>query len=133
MKPLARAVRSAHAGGRDRRMFLFHFLLNYWATLHSTTGISPAQLLFNWKITTKLPEIVQTGGTSIDTTVRTRDAQVKQKMNKRADHRVHCQKAIIRIGDTVLVRQKKKDRFTTKFDPAPYKVTEVKGTMVTAV
>ena len=54
-------------------------------------------------------------------------------MKERADRRARCQMALVRIGDTVLVRQKKKDKFTTKFDPAPYKVTEVKGTMVTAV
>ena len=82
MKPLAKAVRSAHAEGRDWRKFLFQFLLNYWATPHSTTGISPAQLLFNRRINTKLPEIAQTGGTLIDTTVRTRDAQAKQRNRK---------------------------------------------------
>ena len=99
MKPLTKAVRSAHAEGRDWRKFLYQFLLNYRATPHSTTGVTPAQLLFK----------------------------------ERADRRVHCQRAIIGIGDTVLVRQQKKDKFTMKFDPAPYKVTEVKGTMVTVV
>ncbi len=31
-----------------------------------------------------------------------------------------------------LRKLKKKEKFTTKFDPAPYKVIEVKGSMVTA-
>ena len=133
MKPLTKAVRSAHAEGRNWKSFLYQFLLNYRATPHSTTGIAPAQLLFNRKITTKLPEISQPEDTSTDTAVRVRDAKAKNKMKKRADKRARSCQLNIKIGDTVLVRQKKKDKFTTKFDPAPYKVIEVKGSMVTAI
>ena len=122
MKPLTKAVRSAHDEGRNWKSFLYQFLLNYRATPHSTTGIAPAQLLFNRKITTKLPEISQPENTPTDTAVRVRDAKAEHKMKKRADKRARSCQSSVKIGDTVLVRQKKKDKFTTKFDPAPYKV-----------
>ena len=39
---------------------------------------------------------------------------------------------MIRIGDTVLLRQKKHTKFSTKFDPRPFQVACKKGTMITA-
>ena len=45
MKPLTKAVRTARLKGRDWRPALYQFLLNYRCTPHSTTGVSPAELL----------------------------------------------------------------------------------------
>jgi len=56
MKPLTKAVRCAQVeeiGGK-----FYRFLLNYRATSHTTTGVTPAELLFNCRITTKLPEVI---------------------------------------------------------------------------
>ena len=53
-------------------------------------------------------------------------------MKKRADKRARSCQSNIKISDIVLVRQKK-DKFNTKFDPAPYKVIEIKRSMVTAI
>ena len=36
------------------------------------------------------------------------------------------------IGDTVLVRQRKHNKFSTRYDPKPYRITKINGTMVTA-
>ena len=52
------------------------------------------------------------------------------KMN--ADKFNHANEHTILVGDTVLVRQQKKNKLLTRFDPEPYQVTRVKGTMVTA-
>ena len=60
MKPLTKAVRCAQAEGRDWKKNLFRFLLNYRATPHSSTGVTPAELLFKRQIATKLPERVCT-------------------------------------------------------------------------
>jgi transposase InsO family protein len=133
MKPLTKTIRSAHVEGRDRKKFLYQFLLNYRATPHSTSGIAPAKLLFNRNITTKLPELVQPENTKLDTTVRARDAKAKQKMKDNADSKVREKENVVKIGDMVLVRQKKQNKFSTKFDPSPYRVTEVKGSMITAL
>ncbi len=37
----------------------------------------------------------------------------------------------IQVGDTVLVRQQKENKFSTKFNPMPYNVTVRKGARVT--
>ena len=89
MKPLTKAIRSAHAEGRDWKKDLYRFMLNYRAIPHSTTGIAPSELLFNRKIRTKLPQI------EIDTTlpdthpnIEEMDKQAKEKMKEHADRRV---------------------------------------------
>ena len=38
-----------------------------------------------------------------------------------------------KIGETVLLSQKKKNNFSMTFDLAPFQVTRIKGTMVTAI
>ena len=44
MKPLTKAIRSAHAEGRDWKKDLYRFMLNYRATPHCKTGIAPSKL-----------------------------------------------------------------------------------------
>ena len=47
MKPLTKAVRSAHAEGKKWTEHLHKFLLNYRTTPHTTTRQAPTTLLFN--------------------------------------------------------------------------------------
>ena len=53
-------------------------------------------------------------------------------MKKNADKLSRAKEREIHVGDTVLVRQRKKNKFSSTFDPKPYRVTRVKGTMITA-
>ena len=59
MRTMGKAIRIAHAEGRNWRPGLNQFLMNYRTTAHSTTGVSSAdELLFGRPIRTKLPEPV---------------------------------------------------------------------------
>ena len=131
MKPITKAIRSAHAEGRDCRKELYRFLLNYRATPHSSTGISPAKLLFGREIATKLPEPVEVESTFMSE-VQIKDAEAKRKMKEHADKVKRAQRSTIEIGDKVLVHQRKHNKFSTRFDPSPYTAIDIKGTMVTA-
>ena len=133
MKPLTKAVRAAHAEGRDWKKDLYRFLLNYRATPHNTTGIAPSQLLFNRTIKTKLPQIDHRQQTDTHLDIQEKDEKAKEKMKQNADRRAHSKPSDIKVGETVLIRQRKKNKFTTKFDPSPFQVVRVRGTMVTAV
>ena len=55
MKPLSKAVRSTRLEERDWRHTLYPFLLNYHRTPHSTTGVSPAELLYNRPLRNGIP------------------------------------------------------------------------------
>ena len=70
--------------------------------------------------------------TKIDQQVRENDWNGKEKINMNADKFNHAKEHTILVGDTVLIRQQKKNKLSARFDPEPYQVTRVKGTMVTA-
>ena len=106
--------------------------LNYRAIPHSTTGFAPAELLFNHKIKTKLPQISTKRNSDIDQTVKKNDERAKERMKKHADKRSRARVSNIRVADTVLICQRKQNKWSTKFDPFPFIVVRRKGTMVTA-
>ena len=131
MKPLTKAIRSAHTEGKQWTNHLYEFLLNYRTTPHGTTGHPPATLLFNRSVRNKLPQITPTVSDK-DHQVRERDRKAKDKMKKDADIRRRATPSDLKVGDKVLVRQRRRTKFSTRFDPRPFEVTERKGTMVTA-
>ena len=131
MKPLEKAIRTAVAENKNWKRVIFKFLLNYRATPHSTTGKSPAELLFNRKIHTKLPELVLENDADIHQELKKKDRKAKSKMKEYADNRSRAMTSEIKVGDTVLVRQQKENKLSTKFNPKPYTVTARKGARVT--
>ena len=48
-----------------------------------------------------------------------------------ADKRRHAQQSTIKIGDRVLLKQKRGDTLTPAYDPRPYAVIGVNGSMIT--
>ena len=134
MKPLTKAICSAHVEGRDWKKDLYRLMLNYRATPHCTTGIAPSELLFNRKIQTKLPQIeIDTILPDTHPNIEEMDQYAKEKMKENADRRVRAQVSDLKIRETVLLLQRKKNKFSTKFDPSPFQVTRKKGTMITAI
>ena len=64
VKILVKLVHKALVEKRDPRKMVSRYLMTYRATPHKVTGRSPAELLFNRKIRTKLPGLrVQQGET----------------------------------------------------------------------
>ena len=56
-KTLEKTIRIALVEGRNWRSELFVFLMNYRNTPHSSTGVSPASLMMNRYIRTKIPSL----------------------------------------------------------------------------
>ena len=55
-----------------------------------------------------------------------------RKMKENADRSRRASPLTLKRGDIVLVRQRKHNKFTTRFDPRPFEVVRKKGTMITA-
>ena len=51
-------------------------------------------------------------------------------MKEYADKRSRAKESSIEVGDSVLVRQSKENKLSTKFIPNPYRVIKMKGTRV---
>ena len=65
-----------------------------------------------------------------DLEVRQKDALAKKKMKMYADKRANAKPSPIREGDTVLLRQEKKNKLSIPFEGIPYTVFQKKGSMV---
>ena len=128
MPNLEKCVRTAVVEGKNWKQELYKFLRQYRATPHTTTNVSPNEALNGRKLKTTLPEVSPAPArkNTLQETRKTmaeRDAEQKSKIKAYAD---------IKPGDTVLVRQPKKNKLSTPFDPEPLVVEEKKGSMVTA-
>jgi transposase InsO family protein len=131
MKTLGKVIRSASVETNPWKQLLYRFLRNYRATPHSSTNCTPAQLLFNRELHIKLPDSRNVQVNDQDGKARKRDAHQKNKMKCYADEKRHAKTRTIMPGAMVLVRQEKKNKLSTPFSTKPYKVIQVKGSMIT--
>ena len=104
---------------------------SYRATPHPVTRESPHKLMFGREIRRKLPERVISQEEKRHDPIRERDEGKKKQMKAYADERRHAQESSIKIGDRVLLKQNRGDTLTPAYDPRPYAVVGVKGSMIT--
>ena len=129
-RSLSKRIRIAHSEKKDWKRELRKYLVAYRTTPHSTTGVSPSELMFKRKVRTKLPDLYEPD-LEIDTEMRDRDAEEKGKGKLYGDNRRHAKESEIKTGDEVLLKQQKTDKFSTNFAPEPYTVIDKCGNNVT--
>ena len=97
-------------------------MLQYRTAPHSTTGVPPSELLFNRTVKGKLPILNKRNVVNKHKQARENDA-LKQQYNKQyADNRRNAKHRDIKVGDSVLVRQKRSNKLSTNFNSKPYTV-----------
>lgn len=129
MSTIGKTIKASNVENKNWKQELYSFLRNYIATPHCTTSVPPATLLFNRNIRTKLPEITVK---MKDKRLRERDRYKKMKMKIASDTKKKAKKCSLKPGDTVLVKQQKRNKITTPFNHKPYEITSKKGSMITA-
>lgn len=129
MRNVNKTLRAAQLENIPWKQALWSFLRSYRATQHTTTGVAPADLLLGYKPRIQLPEL--NTNRNRDTKLRTEDKAAKDKIKEYAD-RPSSVKHKIGVGDTVLVRQMKKNKLTPPYSPHPCEVVAVKNSMITA-
>ena len=133
MKTVTKAIRTAHCEGKRWQSELDPFLLNYRSTPHSTTHTSPAELLFNRQIRNKLPSFSSLqGNDDVAGDHVVRDKEEKAKMKVHADRRNRAKDSELKVGDYVLMQAPKSNKLSMPFNPKPYQVVRINGSMVTA-
>ena len=131
VKVMCKLLHTAVSENKDPKTELHNYLLHYRATPHSTTGRSPAELLFNCKLQTKLPQIFTVKECDDLKDMRERHDEKRLKQKKHFDIHKRARTKNIAVGDKVLIRQNK-TTLKPPIDPSPYTVTEVNGNRVLA-
>ena len=107
--------------------------MNYRTTPHSTTNIPPLQLLYNRQIRGILPTLP-----SEHKVVRRRqEAKENQELRQEkgrnyANQRRGAKESLIKVGERVLIKQKKRNKLSTNFSKTFYVIISPKGTRLTA-
>lgn len=99
-KSLLKRMRKAQAEGKEWKKELRKYLVAYRSTPHTTTDVSPAELLFGRKMRTKLPDLREESTAS---EMRDRDGEIEAKVKQYADKRRNAQESDLIPGDKVLV------------------------------
>ena len=129
-KTLGKAIKAAHAEGRNWKQELPKFLMMYRATPHLSTGISPAELFFGRRIKTKLPQVPVNRPSPTLEAARQHDHHYKRRTKEYADKSQHARPSSIKEGDSVLLKAEKKNKLSSAYDPQPYTVIKKKGPSV---
>jgi hypothetical protein len=132
MQPLGKALKTAKIEQRSWKQEMNRFLLQYRTSPHCSTGVPPAELLFNRTVKGQLPVLHQKSNVNRHKEARDNERK-RQEYNEKCDRRVHrSRKDEIKVGDHVLVRQNRQNKLSPTFDPTPYVVTKRQNSRVTA-
>ena len=109
---------------------MYRYLRNYRSTPHVSTGKAPAEIMFSKGLyRTRLPQIVPKFD---DPGVREHDSRSKARQKGYADNHRNVKEFNFTVGDNVLVKQKKINKLTPPFNPNPYIIVKINGSMITA-
>ena len=132
-KPLVKAIKAAHVENRPWQQEVYKFLLSYRSTPHSTMNVPPSQLLYNHQIRGTLPTLPRKHHL-IDRHAEAHNNHElkKEKGRKYANQHRRTKRSFIKIGDKVLIKQRKRDKLSTNFNTTPYTIVSVNGSRLTA-
>ena len=105
-------------------------ILQYPSSVYKQT---PSELLFERQLRTRLPEFkIESEAEPTDEDVKAADKRAKHNMKMYADRCNHAKSHHLNIEDCVLVKQQRHNKLSSHYDKMTYKITAIKGAMVTA-
>ena len=131
MQTLKKSRRISRLEGKAIREGVQRTVGSYRATPHPATKESPDMLMFGRELRRKVPERIVPAGEIPYGPIRQREAAKKKQIKEYADKRRNARESLIVVGDQVLLKQSKADVLTPAFDPRPFSVIGVKGSMIT--
>lgn len=105
MRNINKLVKTAKTENANWMTELHNLLRNYRNTPHSTTGETPASVIFSYKPRSKLPEIIEPVNHDDEHLLRSRDEAQKSRMKSYADTKRRTRHHDISVGDHVIVRK----------------------------
>ena len=133
MQTLNKTEQIAHLQGKsgpDRNMTIQDMSIVYRDTPHPATGITPYEAMMNSPVRTKLDYTVpRKERSSRDKMMDEKDRQYKDKMT---DDGGSSKEHNCVVEDHVLLRQRKRNKWSTPYEPVFYTVINISGSAITA-
>ena len=124
-RSLLKRMQIAQVEREDWKKAVLTYLVAYRNTPHPSTGVCPAELLFRRKLRTKLPELREVA--KLDEEVRDRDRDKKCKMKEYTDRARNAEGNSLVVGDKVLLKQQRLNKWTTPYESRPYELIDKRG------
>ena len=116
----------------ERRNAIQDMLIAYRSTPHPATGVAPYDALKGVPVRTKLDYIEpEPQRNEKDDIIDRRDAVYKQKMKQQREGRKTRENNLL-LGDYVLVKQPRQNKWSTPYEPVFYVVCNIRGSQITA-
>ena len=107
-------------------------LIAYRSNPHPATGVAPYEALKGTLVRMKLDYIEpEQQRDEKDDIIDHRDAKYKQKMKQQREGRKTRENNLL-LGDYVLLKQPRKNKWSTPYEPVFYVVCRISGSQVTA-
>ena len=134
MRLLNKTEQIASITGEDSEGAIAKMLIGYKSTPHPATQTSPYRALMNREVRTKIDHTKSIAEEAVEksknTDITEADHQYKKKMKTYADKNT-LERNFVR-GDHVLVRQIKKHKLSTAYEPQFYVIIEINGSSIKA-
>ena len=132
MRVVKKSAKVAKLENKNVEQAIKKTVTSYKATTHPATGYSPNKL-FGRELKGKLPSVIEDkSNVDVRREVRNRDSSKKQQWKAYGDNRRNVCNSQIEMGDQVLIKQKRNNMLTPYYDPIPFTVIGIKGSMITA-
>ena len=134
MQTLNKTEQIASLQGKDRlerQNAVQDMLIAYRSTPHPATGVSPYEAMREAVVRIKLDHVEpHTQKSEKDDSINRRDEEYKQQMKQRREGR-QTRGGRLLLGDYVLVKQPKKNKWSTPYEPMFYIVYDIRGSQIT--
>lgn len=127
MQGINKITAIAKLGKQNWKEALADYVAAYNSWPHHVTKVPPAELMFGRVVRGLLPDVRTDSRQKDDEELRDRDQIAKFDRNTREDNRRRAQESEIKVGDTVLVAQQKRDKADTVYKNVLYKVVDLIG------
>lgn len=117
----------ARLGKKNWKEALAEYVAAYNTWPHHVTKVPPAELMFGRTVRSLLPDVRTDSKQLVDEELRDRDQSSKFNRNAKEDVRRKASELNIKVGDTVLVSQAKRDKTDTQYRNAFHEVVKITG------
>ena len=131
MKCINKRIRCAAVDKSNWKKVLESFIQRYRETPHSATKVTPKALIEKSSSSSLLPMVIKkVVQANLLQQAKWNDERAKRNMKTYADQIKHTKSFCFKIGEPVLHKWERANKYKPLFDPYAYRVTEVKGSRV---